>query len=139
MLLPAASHGVLHLPSCPAGIYISMSTCVQSLLWDVVASSVPWDVQPPAEGKLSAHETLAKTLLLLLMSAPGIPTLPQDVTEDGRHRDALTKCLAFRKAYAAQLLPSSFLPAREVHWHGATSGDAPAQALPKYMVKPIQK
>ena len=101
-------------------------TDVQSLLWDVVASSVPWDVQPPAEGKLSAHETLAKTLLLLLMSAPGIPTLPQDVTEDGRHRDALAQCLAFRKAYAAQLLPSSFLPAREVHWHGATPGDAHA-------------
>ena len=113
---------------------VTLPIGVQSLLWDVVASSVPWDVQPPAEGKVSAHETLAKTLLLLLMSAPGIPTLPQDVTEDGRHRDALAQCLAFRKAYAAQLLPSSFLPARKVHWHGATPGDALAWALQRYMI-----
>ena len=52
---------------------------MQSLLWDLVASSVPWDVQPPAEGKLSAHETLAKTLLLLVLASPGIPTLAQVV------------------------------------------------------------
>lgn len=95
---------------------------MQSTLWDVVASSVPWDVQPPAEGKLSAHETLAKTLLLLLAASPGIPTLPQDVMEDVRHLAALTQCLALRKAYAAQLTPRSFEPARLVHWHGAPPG-----------------
>ena len=110
-----------------------MLSGVQSLLWDLVASSVPWDVQPPAEGKLSAHETLAKTLLLLLMSAPGIPTLPQDDTQDARHMAAHAQCLAFRNAYAAKLLPSSFLPTREVHWHGATPGDALALARPNGM------
>ena len=55
---------------------------MQSLLWDLVASSVPWDVQPPAEGKLSAHETLAKTVLLLVLASPGISTLAQVVLKD---------------------------------------------------------
>ena len=96
--------------------------CVQSTLWDLVASSVPWDVQPPAEGKLSGHETLAKTVLLLLLASPGIPTLPQDVMEDGRHLSTLAQCLAFRKAYAAHLTPPSFDPERTMQWHGATPG-----------------
>ena len=97
-------------------------TVVQSTLWDLVASSVPWDVQPPAEGKLSAHETLAKTVLLLLLASPGIPMLPQDVMEDARHLSTLKQCLAFRKAYAAQLTPRTFDPERTVQWHGATPG-----------------
>ena len=101
--------------------------CEQGTLWDLVASSVPWDVQPPAEGKLSAHETLAKTVMLLLLASPGIPTLPQDVTEDARHLSTLAQCLAFRRAYAAHLTPPSFDPERAVQWHGAT----PGAALPK--------
>ena len=102
--------------------------CMQGTLWDLVASSVPWDVQPPAEGKLSAHETLAKTMFLLLLASPGIPTLPQDVMEDDRHLNTLTQCLVFRKAYAAQLTPRSFDPATAVQWHGAAPGGAFAQA-----------
>ena len=102
---------------------------MQSTLWDLVAGSVPWDVQPPAEGKLSGQETLAKTVLLLLLASPGIPTLPQDVMEDGRHLSTLAQCLAFRKAYAAHLTPPSFDPERAVQWHGATPGAALPQAL----------
>lgn len=102
-------------------------TCMQGTLWDLVARSVPWDVQPPAEGKLSAHETLARTVLLLLLASPGIPTLPQDVMEDERHLSTLAQCLAFRKAYAAHLTPPSFDPERAVQWHGA----APGVVLPK--------
>ena len=101
---------------------------MQGTLWDLVASSVPWDVQPPAEGKLSAHETLAKTILLLVLASPGVPTLPQDVMEDERHLSALAQCMAFRKAYAAQLTPRSFDPATAVQWHGAAPGVAFVQA-----------
>jgi len=102
-----------------------------------VASSVPWDVHAPTEGKLSAHETLAKTLLLLVLASPGIPTLPQDVMEDPRHLSALAQCLAFRKAYAAHLTPRSFDPERVVHWHGATPGTADAQMLYRKLAQHI--
>lgn len=40
---------------------------MQGTLWDLVASLVPADAEPPAIGRISQHETLAKTLLLLTM------------------------------------------------------------------------
>jgi hypothetical protein len=47
------------------------SDLCQGTLWDLVASLVPADAEPPAIGRISQHETLAKTLLLLAMvSAP---------------------------------------------------------------------
>lgn len=49
----------------------------QGTLWDMVASMVPADAQPAAPGRLSQHETLAKTLLLLPLVSQGVPLLTQ--------------------------------------------------------------
>ena len=42
----------------------------QGTLWDLVARSVPSDAEPPGLGRLSQHETLAKTLLLITAVRP---------------------------------------------------------------------
>lgn len=55
-----------------------MSFCMaQGTLWDLVASMVPADAQPAAPGRLSQHDTLAKTLLLLPLVSQGVPLLTQ--------------------------------------------------------------
>lgn len=49
----------------------------QGTLWDMVASMVAADAQPAAPRRLSQHETLAKTLLLLPLVSQGVPLLTQ--------------------------------------------------------------
>ncbi|CAL8460737.1 g268 [Coccomyxa elongata] len=94
-------------------------------LWDQVASTVPEDAQPPAPGKLSQHETLAKTLLLLALVSQGVPTFPQDVLEDERLARALTALHQVRRTFARQLTSPQFETPRNLRWHGATPGITP--------------
>ncbi len=101
----------------------------QGTLWDQVASTVPEDAQPPAPGRLSQHETLAKTLLLLTLVSQGVPTFPQDVLEDERLSRALTELHKVRRTFAAQLIPPEFDTPRDLRWHGASAG---AQLLPSW-------
>ncbi len=95
---------------------------MQGTLWDQVASTVPEDAQPPAPGRLSQHETLAKTLLLLTLVSQGVPTFPQDVLEDERLARALTTLHEVRRTFARQLTPPQFETPRDLRWHGATAG-----------------
>lgn len=95
---------------------------MQGTLWDQVASTVPEDAQPPAPGRLSQHETLAKTLLLLTLISQGVPTFPQDVLEDERLAGALTALHEVRRTFARQLTPPQFETPRDLRWHGATAG-----------------
>lgn len=101
------------------------AAAAQGTLWDQVASIVPADAQLPAPGRLSQHETLAKTLLLLTLVSQGVPTFPQDVLEDERHARALTALHQIRQKFARQLIPPDFASPREIQWHGATPGAQP--------------
>ncbi len=104
------------------GVILSDAGGLQGTLWDQVASTVPEDAQPPAPGKVSQHETLAKTLLLLALVSQGVPTFPQDVLEDERLARALTALHQVRHTFASQLTPPQFETPRDLRWHGATPG-----------------
>lgn len=64
--------------------------------------------------------------------------MTQDVMEDARHLSTLAQCLAFRKAYAAHLMPRSFEPACGIQWHGATPGHILRHADHKIQMTTVQ-
>jgi hypothetical protein len=101
----------------------------QGTLWDLVTSLVPLDAQPAAPGRLSQHETLVKTLLLLVLVSQGVPTLPQDVLEDERLLRAAAALHQLRRLFAPLLVPREFASPRDLRWHGADAGE-PEAPLP---------
>ena len=52
----------------------------------------------------------------------GVPTLAQDVLEDGRLAGAAQQCVALRRRFAALFAPPDFTSPRDLRWHGAQPG-----------------
>ena len=52
----------------------------------------------------------------------GVPTLAQDVLEDGRLAAAAAQCVALRRKHVALLAPPDFATPRDLRWHGANPG-----------------
>ena len=68
------------------------------------------------------HRGTARTMGCSVQVSQGVPTLAQDVVEDGRLAGAARQCVALRRRFAALLTPPDFASPRDLRWHGASPG-----------------